>query len=47
VPKLQQTKNGGYVIAIPAELVRLKKWTKGQVLAMVFNERGNIELQSV
>lgn len=38
--KLQEV-NGRYFVSIPKELVRWKKWEKGQELVIGFNERGN------
>jgi len=46
MPKLQEAK-GRHFITIPLELIKLKKWKKGQVLALGFNERGNIEIREV
>jgi len=42
--KLQQTKDGQYFITLPKVLVEAKKWSKGQVLNISFNERGNLEI---
>lgn len=44
--KLQEV-NGRYFVSIPKELVRWKKWEKGQELAIGFNERGNLEITEV
>lgn len=46
MPKLQYDKgNDRYNITIPKEMVELKKWSKGQSLFFVWNERGNIEIK--
>lgn len=45
MPKLQQTKDR-YFITLPKDLIEKKKWTKGQNLFFMFNERGNLEIQS-
>ena len=43
--KLQKNeKTGQYYINLPNALVRAKRWSKGQVLEIHFNERGNLEL---
>lgn len=43
--KLQQkTGTGQFFINLPKSLVLTKKWQKGQILDLRFNERGNIEL---
>ncbi len=44
MPKLQEVQ-GQYTITIPYELVKKKGWKKGESLFLVFNERGNIEIQ--
>jgi hypothetical protein len=44
--KIQEAK-GRFFISLPKALVRAKKWVKGQELAAVFNERGNIEFMAV
>lgn len=44
--KLQENK-GQYFITIPHEIVEKKKWTKGQKLVVIFNERGNIEIEAL
>lgn len=43
--KLQRTQKGQYFLTIPAKIVEAKKWDKGTKLKVVFNERGNIELE--
>lgn len=45
MPKLQKTKGGGFFLRLPKELVLSKKWSKGQRLVIVFNERGNMEVR--
>ena len=47
MPKLQHTKNGQFTVTIPHELVKAKKWKKGDLLAFAFNERGNLEITKV
>lgn len=42
--KLQQKKEGSYFLIIPRDLVKQRKWKKGQRLDLRFNERGNIEI---
>ena len=42
---LQKQKNGQYFITIPKVLVEAKKWKKGQVIKIRFNEKGRIELE--
>ncbi len=43
--KLQQTNKGQYYLTVPKKIVEAKKWSKGQVLKVMFNERGNLELE--
>ncbi len=43
--KLQQTKDGQFFITFPKALVQAKKWNKGQVLKISFNERGHLEIE--
>lgn len=47
MPKLQQTKGGQYLLCIPQDLIRAKKWGKGQELVIAYNERGNLELKEI
>ena len=47
MPKLQQTKDGQFLLCIPKELVRAKRWIKSQEILLIFNERGNIELKEL
>lgn len=42
--KLQQIKDGQFFITLPKALVEAKKWSKGQILKISFNERGNLEI---
>ncbi len=42
--KLQELK-GRYLIGIPKDLIKAKKWDKGKDLLVAFNERGNIEIR--
>lgn len=44
--KLQESKNRWFV-SIPAEIIRKKKWSKGEELIVSFNERGNVEVTDV
>jgi hypothetical protein len=44
--RLQESK-GQFLITIPQEFIRKKKWQKGKELILSFNERGNIELVEV
>ena len=44
--KLQEVK-GRFLLSIPKDLVKWKKWIKGQELAIGFNERGNLEISEV
>ena len=44
--KLQYNKNQ-YTISIPLEYVQQAQWSKGDVVTISFNERGNIELKKV
>lgn len=46
MPKLQESQ-GQFTLCIPQELVQAKKWKKGDVLLLAFNERGNIEIKEV
>ena len=45
--KLQQTPDGQFLLTIPREYAKLKKWEKGQELVIGFNEKGNLELKEV
>lgn len=47
MPVLQQAGEKQFLITVPFELVMAKKWKKGQRLAFMFNERGNIEIMAV
>jgi hypothetical protein len=47
MPKLQQTKEGQYLLCIPRELARAKKWSKGKELILAFIERWNVELREI
>jgi hypothetical protein len=44
--KLQEV-NGRFFLSMPKELVKWKKWIKGQELVIGFNERGNLEISEV
>ena len=44
--KLQENKNRWFV-TIPKEYVKLKKWKKGQELALGFDHNGNIVIKEV
>ena len=44
--KLQRSK-GQYFITIPKEYIIKKKWEKGEILTVSFNERGNVEIADV
>jgi len=46
MPKLQMS-GSRYSISIPGEIVREKKWVKGQELVITYNERGNLEIREV
>jgi hypothetical protein len=46
MPKLQEAK-GRYNITIPLELIKLKKWRKGQDLVLGFNQDGDILIRSI
>ena len=39
--------NNRYFITIPKDIVRRKKWKKGDRFIFSFNERGNVELYEV
>lgn len=41
--KLQESKHR-FFVSIPAEIIRKKKWVKGEELIVSFNERGNVEI---
>lgn len=41
--KLQEIK-GQFTVTVPKQLVKLKKWKKGQELLIGFNEKGNLEI---
>jgi len=41
--KLQESKNR-YFVSLPAEIIKKKKWVKGEELIVSFNERGNVEI---
>ena len=41
--KLQENK-GQYFVTIPHVIIEKKKWEKGQMLVVSFNERGNVEI---
>lgn len=45
--KLQMTKLGQYFIGMPKNIVKSKKWSKGQEFTVAFNERGNVELYPI
>ena len=45
--KLQQMKQGQFMVSVPKEYVKLKGWRKGQELAMGFDHEGNIVLKEV
>jgi len=44
--KLQENK-GQFFVTIPREYIMKKKWEKGQVLIISFNERGNVEISDL
>jgi len=44
--KLQEV-NGRFFLSMPKDLVKWKKWIKGQELVIGFNERGNLEISEV
>jgi bifunctional DNA-binding transcriptional regulator/antitoxin component of YhaV-PrlF toxin-antitoxin module len=44
--KLQEV-TGRYFICIPKEYVKLKKWKKGQELAIGFDHEGNLVIKQV
>jgi len=44
--KLQENKNRWFV-TIPKEYVKLKKWKKGQELALGFDHNGNIVIKEI
>lgn len=46
MPKLQEAK-GRYYITIPLEIIKLKKWHKGQDLALGFNQDGDILIRPI
>ena len=41
--RLQESK-GRYFVTIPKEIIIKKKWKKGTILVVSFNERGNVEI---
>ena len=41
--RLQESK-GRYFVTIPKEIIMKKKWKKGEILVVSFNERGNVEI---
>lgn len=43
--KLQQLKNGQFVISLPRQIVRAKGWNKGQVLKIEIDSKGNLILK--
>jgi|APSaa5957512622_1039677.scaffolds.fasta_scaffold106111_1 hypothetical protein len=43
--KLQQLKNGQFVISLPKQIVLAKGWKKGQNLKVEINSKGNIILR--
>jgi len=46
--KLQFSKGSQrWHLTIPPDLVRAKKWQKGQRLLLTFNEKGNIEIKEI
>ena len=44
--KLQKSQ-GRYTISVPKEYVLLKKWKKGQLLAFLVNDHGDLILREV
>jgi hypothetical protein len=44
--KLQEM-NGRFFLSMPKDLVKWKKWQKGQELVIGFNERGNLEISEI
>ena len=38
------SKEEQYFMTIPKDMVKAKGWKKGQVLALAWNDRGNIEV---
>lgn len=45
--KLQMTKSGQFFIGMPKDIIKGKKWGKGQEFTIAFNERGNVELYPI
>jgi len=45
--KLQMTKSGQYFIGMPKDIIKAKRWVKGQEFTVTFNERGNVELYPI
>ena len=43
--KLQQLKNGAYVITIPKQLAYAKKWSKGDNIKVEINKEGDLVLK--
>jgi hypothetical protein len=43
--KLQQLKNGQFVISLPKQIVLAKRWEKGKNLKVEINSKGNIVLK--
>lgn len=44
MPRLMETKNGQFILTIPAKLAKAKDWGKGDSINVLINSRGNLEL---
>lgn len=42
--KLQKTNTGQYLVTIPKQIIKIKKWRKGQEFLPSINEKGRLEL---
>ena len=47
MPKVQKTKNDQYIINIPKQIIRFKKWEKHTEIIFIPDENGNIVLKEL
>ncbi|MFH1332497.1 MAG: AbrB/MazE/SpoVT family DNA-binding domain-containing protein [archaeon] len=43
--RLQQLKNGTYVVSLPSQIVRAKGWKKKDTLEVEIDKQGNLTLK--
>ena len=43
--KLQQLKNGAYVLTLPKQIILAKQWQKGDDIKIMIDKEGNIVLK--